>query len=124
MLHHIPQWQTFKIKPLAKLLGFYIGPQAGSMMWHGPMTKYNDRINDMKKGSASIALNCSTYNTRIVPVSSYVSELVPLPTSCKERYGMFSALRLANCMRHSDFFELHKFGGPKLRSVSASYAAA
>ena len=57
---HLPEWQMFKVKPLAKLLGFYIGPQAGTMMWHGPLTKYQDRINDIKRGCAAIALNCHT----------------------------------------------------------------
>ena len=27
IVHHTPQWQTSKIKPLAKLLGFFIAPQ-------------------------------------------------------------------------------------------------
>ena len=50
---HLPEWKLFKVKPLAKLLGFYIGPQAGTMMWQGPLTKYKDRINDIKRGCAS-----------------------------------------------------------------------
>ncbi len=58
--HHLPD---FNVKPLAKLLVFFIGPQAGTKMWEGPLTKYKDRINDIKRGSASIALNCHTYNT-------------------------------------------------------------
>ena len=32
---NIPAWSEFKIAPLAKLLGFYIGPQAGTKMWEG-----------------------------------------------------------------------------------------
>ena len=56
----------YKVAPLAKLLGFFIGPQAGSKMWEGPMKKYNERILDLKKGQASIVLNSITYNSRIV----------------------------------------------------------
>jgi len=117
--HNVPEW-----KPLAKLLGFYIGPQAGTMMWQGPLTKYKDRINDIKRGCASIALNCHTYNTRIVPVFSYVSQLVPLPGTFHELFGMCSAIRAPNALRESDYYQLHKYGGPKFRSISASCASA
>ena len=37
---------------------------------------------------------------------------------------MLSVLRCPNCMRHSDFFELYKYGGPKLRSISVACTAA
>ena len=93
-------------------------------MWHGALTKYKDRINEIKRGCASIALNCKTYNTRIVPVFSYVSQLVPLPKTFHELFGMCSAIRAPNASRESDYFQLHKYGGPKFRSVSASCAAA
>ena len=122
--HHLPDWKLFKVKPLAKLLGFFIGPMAGTKMWDGPLTKYKDRINDIKRGSASIALNCHTYNSRIVPVFSYVSQLVPLPNTFHELFGMCSAIRAPNALRESDYYALHKIGGPKFRSISASCAAA
>ena len=77
------------------------------MMWHDPMTKYNDRINYMKKGSASIAINCLTYNSRIAPVFSYVSQLVPLPKSFHELFGICSAIRAPIALRESDYFQLH-----------------
>ena len=79
----------------------------------------------MKRSHASIAVNRLTYNTRVAPVTSYVAQLVPLPKSFQERFGMSSAITApATCMRESDFFQLHEFGGPKFRSVSASRAAA
>ena len=84
---------NFQDQATIKTSGVFIGPRAGSMMWHGPMTKYKDRINDIKRGSASIALNCHTYNSRIVPVFSYVSQLVPLPNTFHELFGMCSAKR-------------------------------
>ena len=37
---------------------------------------------------------------------------------------MCSAIRAPNALRESDYFQLHKYGGPKFRSVSASCAAA
>ena len=57
-------------------------------------------------------------------MTSYVAQLVPLLKTFQERYGMLSVLRCSNCMRHSDLFELHKLGGPKLRSIEVSCAAA
>ena len=46
-----------------------------------------------------------TYNSRIVPVMSYVAQLVPLPKSFQEGFGMLTVIRCPNCMRHSDFSE-------------------
>ena len=79
---------------------------------------------DIKRGCASIALNCHTYNTRIVPVFCYVSQLVPLPSTFHELFGMCSAIRAPNALRESDYYQLHKIAGPKFRSISASCAAA
>ena len=121
---NLPEWAEFKVAPFAKLLGFFLGPQAGSKMWEGPMKKYNERILDIKRGHASIVSNSLTYNSRVAPVMSYVAQLVPLPKTFQERYGMLSILRCSNCMRHSDLFEIHKLGGPKLRSLEVSCTAA
>ena len=121
---NIPEWTNFKVAPCAKLLGFYIGPEAGSKMWEGPLNKYENRILAIKNGQASLVLNAVTYNSRVVHVTGYVAQLIPLPNSFNERFGMLSALRCPNCMRHSEIFEIHKFGGPKLRSISVSCTAA
>ena len=88
------------------------------------MAKYNNRILEMKKCHAPLATNGLTYNSRIVPVFSYVSQLVPLPKTFQERYGMFSVITAPQCVRTSDFYQLHKLGGPKFRSISVSCAAA
>ena len=75
----------------------------------------------MKKGSASIAFNCLTYNTRIVRVFSYVSQLVPLPKTFHELFGMCSATRAPNAI----YERVYLFSdGPKFRFISASCAAA
>ena len=76
------------------------------------------------KEGASVAVNCKTYNTRIVLVFIYVSQLVPLPKTFHELFGMCSAIRAPNALRESDYFKLHNIGGPKFRSISASCAAA
>ena len=93
-------------------------------MWNGVMPKYNNRVLEMKKCQAPLAINCLTYNSRIVQVFSYVSQLVPLPKSFEERYGMCSVIRAPHCMRTSDFYQLYQLGGPKFRSISVSCAAA
>ena len=54
---------------------------------------------------------------------SYVAQLVPLPKSFEERFGLYSVLRIPQCMRTSDIYQLHKLGGPKLRSISVACAA-
>ena len=64
--------------PTAKLLGFFLGPHAGSQNWAGPLKKYANRMQAIKNGQASVAINAFTYNTRVVPVASYVAQLIPL----------------------------------------------
>ena len=78
----------------------------------------------IKNGQASVAINAFTYNTRVVPVASYVAQLVPLPDTFTERFDILSVIRFANCLRHSDMFELHKYGGPNIRSISVACTAA
>ena len=78
----------------------------------------------IKNGQASIAINAFTYNTRVIPVASYVAQLIPLPDSFTERFDILSVLRCANCLRHSNMFELHKYGGPKIKSISVACTAA
>ena len=88
------------------------------------MKKYNERILDIKRGQASVVSNTLTYNTRVAPVMSYVAQLMPLPKTFQERFGMLSILRCCNCMRHSDLSAIHELGGPKLTSLEVSCTAA
>ena len=99
----------------------------GSRIWEGPLKKYNSRVKHIQNGAASVKLNAYTYNARAVPVTSYVAQLIPLPKNMavQERVAMHTVLRAPiNSMRHADFFHLHEFGGPKLRSLTASCASA
>jgi len=120
---NIPEWESFEVAPCAKLLGF-LGPKAGSQNWEGPLKKYASRLQSIKNGQASVAVNAFIDNSRVVPVASYVAQLIPLPESFTERFDILSVIRCPNCMRHSDMFELHKYGGPKLRSISVASIAA
>ena len=100
------QWESFKVAPFAKLLGFYVGPKAGSKNWEGPFNKYANRLQSIKNGQASVAVNAFTDNTRVVPVTNYVAQ--PIPLTFVERFGILGVIRCPNCMRHSDMFELYK----------------
>ena len=62
---NIPEWENFKVAPTAKLLGFFLGPHAGSQNWAGPLKKYANRMQAIKNGQASVAINAFTYNTRL-----------------------------------------------------------
>ena len=79
-------------------------------MWNGVIAKYNNKILEMKRCQAPLAINCLTYNSRIAHVFSYVSQLVPLPKSFEERFGIYNVLRAPQCMRTSDLYQLHKLG--------------
>jgi len=111
----------------AELLGFFIGPLMGRHHWIKPMRKFKKRVFEIKTAGAATALNAFDYNTRVLPVLSYVSQLVPLP-----RYFAFEQ-RVAfhvvyhapfNTFAHSDFFQWSMVGLPSLTCGIASAAAA
>ena len=123
----MPEWLSFAVESSTKLLGFCIGTSAGSKNWLGPLTKFKARISAIKNSQASLQLNCFTYNSRAVPVASYVVQLVPLPAEYMvlERVALHSTLRFPiNALGHADFFQLSQLGCPKLRSLSAACASA
>ena len=85
------------------------------------------RLQVLRTSAAPISLNCHTYNTRIVPVCSYVAQLIPLPCcfNAAERGALHTVLRMpTNALAHADMFQLQAIGGPHLRSLSASCASA
>jgi len=127
LCENISTWADFSILPTAKLLGFFIGPKMGTKNWGEPITKFKQRVQAIRSGNASIALNAYTYNTKVIPVTSYQAQLIPLPRSYAvlERVALHTILRMPwNSLRHADFFQIHCMGGPKLRSMSAACAAA
>ena len=87
-------WKHFKVAPYAKLLGFYLGPKAGSQNWVGPLKKNASRLQSIKNGQAPVALNAFTYNTRVVPVASYIAQLIPLPDSFTESFDIFKCAQV------------------------------
>jgi len=124
---NIPQWAEFKVESSANLLGLYVGPGASKQNWHKQLCKIKDRVKAIQNGAATITLNSIAYNSRVVPVTSYVAQLLPSPPSLPpiERASMHTVLRLPqNSLTHSDLLNLQDAGGPKLRSISAACASA
>ena len=124
---NIPEWCNFSIEDSTKLLGFFIGPGAGRMSWTEQASKMRSRVRSIQHAEASVKLNTHTFNTRVVPVTSYIAQLLVIPDSFSqlERAMMHTVLRLPqNALCHADFMHLHKVGGPNFRSmVTASVAA-
>ena len=109
------------------MLGFFVGPGMGEYNWAGPLSKFRSRVLDIKKAGASLIVNAYDYNTKVVPVASYVAQLVPLS---KTHFRLESAALHTvmhapfNTFRLADFYQLHKHNGPRLRSINVACAAA
>jgi len=91
------------------------------------VTKFGQRVHEISRSGSAVSVATYTYNIRAIPVLSYVSQLIPLPHNAHEieRGSLFKVMKMAtNSLRHADFFQLHKAGGPKLRSLTAASAAA
>ena len=127
LMRNIPDWAEFKIKDATKLLGFYVGPAAGTYNWTEQIAKCNSRVRCIQTAKASVKLNVHTYNIRVVPVFSYVAQLLNCPDSMDntERATLHTIFRLPqNALCHSDFFHLKKLGGPSPRSITSACASA
>ena len=82
---------------------------------------------DIKRAGATTALNAYDYNSRVLPVLSYVAQLAPLPRNFAfEQRVAFHIIYHApfNTFAHSDFFQWGEMGLPKLRCAIATSAAA
>ena len=117
----------FSTKDTTKLLGFYIGPGAGRKNWTEQASKMRSRVQSIQHASASVSMNVHTFNTRVVPITSYVAQLLVVPDSFMqlERALMHTTLRLPqNSLCHADFMHLYEIGGPKFRSVVVASVSA
>ena len=97
------------------------------MNWTEQEDEIRKRVQAIKASQAPSSLNAHTYNVRVVPVTSFVAQLLPCPKSFYrlERAMLHTVLRLPqNMLCHSDFLHLHKIGGPKLRSITAASTSA
>ncbi len=96
-------------------------------MWNAPLAKFNRRVADIAASGVAVAVASHTYNIKAVPTLSYVAQLIPLPKRSGEieRGSLYKILKMAtSSLRHSDFFHLYEGGGPKLRSITVTAAAA
>lgn len=85
------------------------------------------RIQIIQPAKAPIKLNVHTFNTRVVPIGSYISQLLPCPKKFEatERVFLHTILRLPqNALCHSDFYQLQCLGGLKIRSITVAAASA
>ncbi len=124
---NLPSWVSFQVCSTAKYLGFFLGPEAGAHNWAGPLRKFRDRVAAIRASDAPVSIAVYTYNIRAVPVTSYVSQLIPLPkeAAALERTSMHTVLRLPQqTFHHSDFFNLSELGIKDLRSLTVACKSA
>ena len=109
------------------MLRFFVGPLAGPQQWLKPFSKFSNRILEMKHAGASTNMNTYDYNSRILPVLSYVAQLVPLPAAfAMEQRRALHVVHHApfNTFAHSEFFQVSHFGLPVPRCGIATAASA
>ena len=106
---------NFLIKEASKYLGFYLGPAANSLQWRAALAKFQTRVNKIYNSKAGISVAAYVYNSRAVPVTSYVAQLCPLPPSARhlERVALHRITHMAtNAIPTRDFSTSIKVGGP------------
>eukprot|EP00959_Pyramimonas_sp_CCMP1952_P262345 5485714-Pyramimonas_sp.AAC.1 len=119
---NIPDWSDFRVAPLAKYLGLWIGPSADYDSWASPQLKYFHRCSGVARLGASTEVSARTYNRRCVTVLSYVAQFLHLPPALLGReFVQFSKIfhMPHNRLKHSDWMNLEKCGGPRLTSMQA-----
>ena len=97
------------------------------MNWTEQTQKIRARVQSIQNSQAPIGTNAYSYNTRVVSVTSYVAQLLPIPDSLfqLERAMLHTVLRLPqNTFCHNDLIHMHRVGGPRLRSITAASSAA
>jgi hypothetical protein len=124
---NLPAWKDFEVVPCAVYLGFFLGPRALSKQWEAPFKKFKQRVQAIAHARAPASITAYTYNSKAVPVLSYVAQLLPLPSyalKC-ERNALHSITHMAtNAYTFSDFFGLSQFGAPVFRCIQAQAHAA
>jgi hypothetical protein len=94
---YIPQWQYMIIKDSSKYLGFHLGPRAGANQWNGAISKFAERVIDLKDLDLPLRLAVNRYNYKILPVLGYIGQLaLPPPRMCRfELSAILKALKFA-----------------------------
>ena len=95
--------------------------------WAKPLGKWRERAALIAKAPAGPSINVTNYNFRALTTLSHVAQLSHLPVDAVQmEHSMFASLLNApfRCMSKADYFNIHKLGCTRLRSVEASSAAA
>ena len=73
-------------------------------------------------------MNAYDYNARVCPVLGYQAQLLPFDEKqgrMLERIALHTVLRAPwNTFKHSHLFQIHEYGGPKLKSFNVACASA
>jgi len=124
---NIPKWATFRIASAGKYLGFMVGPASNASQWDDPCEKYKLRASGIGSTHAPISISAYLYNTQAVSVLQYVAQFRELPKHMMEaeRVALHRILHFAtNALTRNGFLNLHRLGGPSLRSVQCTCRAA
>jgi len=122
-----PKWATFRIASAGKYLGFMVGPASNATQWTDPCEKYSMRASGIGSIHAPISISAYLYNTHAVSVLQYVAQFRELPAQMfeAERVALHRILHFAtNALTRNCFLNLHRLGGPSLRSVQCVGRAA
>ena len=97
-------------------------PEMAGHNWTKPMRKFKKRVYDIKHAGAATSLNAYDYNCRVLPVLSYVAQLIPLPLffAFEQRVAFHTIYHAPfNTFAHSDFF--HPLWYCLFRSCALAY---
>ena len=73
------EWNTMIISDGAKYLGIYIGPKVRKLLWKKPLSKFQDRVNNIHSLKLPPQLARQQFITKAIPVLAYVAQVAPLP---------------------------------------------
>jgi hypothetical protein len=82
---NLTTWAGFRVAPLAKYLGFFLGPAADLHAWDGPLLKWEARIRTIAASAAAPSVGTTLMATRATPCLGHVAQLMPLPKTSWRR---------------------------------------
>jgi hypothetical protein len=72
-----PQWSQILLTSCGKYLGFLLGPGGKELMWKKVIAKTDRRVTDWCQLHAGMFFSILAHNHHIVPVCTYIAQLVP-----------------------------------------------
>jgi hypothetical protein len=79
LVRELPDWKDFTVKGCSLYLGFHLGPAAGVVQYDRVVRKFMMRANKIADTHSSAAVSAHLYNTRVVPVVTYLTQLTMPP---------------------------------------------